>query len=326
MKNIPEGISLVLGTATVPPLAQLPTDMHATPLPYLSSLALDPQGNIYAVEPRSDFSRNPLSRLLKVNPQGSVTVVAEVPLMGGGTMADRGGVAVDRTGNVFVATGIGGRNCGFSFCDRSGTIIRVSPGGATTTLVFPTAGNALSPATDIVPNRITTDATGNLYVSSDRITDLVNWTYSTTITKFSPSGVRLWQSAAALSFLPGRTVELVADAAGNVFVGGNPIRKLTPEGVVSDVPGQTVFFGEIRGMAIDDAGNLYVAEYTNHVIRKVTPASVITTVVGTLGQERIDLGTLPGSIARPSGVAVDCAGTVLYVSSGNALLRVKLPQ
>ena len=67
-------------------------------------------------------------------------------------------------------------------------------------------------------------------------------------------------------------------------------------------------------MAVDSAGNVYVADYDNHTIRKVTPAGVVTTLAGLAGSSGSADGT--GSAARfndPYGVAVDSAGNV-YVA------------
>ena len=64
-------------------------------------------------------------------------------------------------------------------------------------------------------------------------------------------------------------------------------------------------------MAVDSAGNVFVADYDNHTIRKVTPAGVVTTLAGSAGNSGSADGT--GSAARfyyPAGVAVDSAGNV----------------
>ena len=56
---------------------------------------------------------------------------------------------------------------------------------------------------------------------------------------------------------------------------------------------------------------VYIAEYQNHAIRKITPAGVVTTLAGRLGTSGTNNGT--GTAARfnnPIGVAVDASGTV----------------
>jgi hypothetical protein len=69
-------------------------------------------------------------------------------------------------------------------------------------------------------------------------------------------------------------------------------------------------------VAVDSAGNVYVADYGNHAIRKVTSAGVVTTLAGSAGTSGSTDGT--GATARfyhPLGVAVDSARNVYVVDS-----------
>ena len=122
---------------------------------------------------------------------------------------------------------------------------------------------------------------------------------------------------------------MVVDAAGNFYVaetGNHAIRKITPGGVVStfagepgwpgyvDGAGSAARFNTPYGLAIDGAGNLYVAE-GGHTIRKITPAGVVSTLAGLAGVSGTTDGV--GSAARfnnPLGVAVDAAGDNIYVT------------
>ena len=122
---------------------------------------------------------------------------------------------------------------------------------------------------------------------------------------------------------------VAVDSAGNVYVadtGNNTIRKVTPAGVVTtlaglagssgsaDGTGSAARFNYPSGVAVDSAGNVYVADTGNNTIRKVTPAGVVTTLAGLAGSPGSADGT--GSAARfyyPHGVAVDSAGNV-YVA------------
>ena len=80
------------------------------------------------------------------------------------------------------------------------------------------------------------------------------------------------------------------------------------------------------GVAVDSAGNVYVADTSNHTIRKVTPAGVVTTLAGLAGNSGSADGT--GSAARfylPCGVAVDSAGNVYVADTGNHTIRKVTP-
>ncbi len=288
---------------------------------YLASLATDSAGNVYAIQPLVGGGRVAASRLLKISPQGVSSVVRTG--LGGPAQAARGGVAVDQQDNVYVSYSTTLRSCGFADCDGPGSVLKISPSGTVTTLMTESQG--------VIPNRIAVDGAGSVYVSADEPGNVVG---TTNLVKLSPTGQILYRYGLTV-FGPGpRFMELAIVPPGNLIYAGNSVNLLGVTnfaGPGSPAPGSLAFeslaglLGEVGGLAVDAAGNLYVADYANHVIRKITPSRVSSIVVGTLGQERIELGALPGSIARPTGVAVNREGTLLYISSGNALLRVKLP-
>ena len=80
-------------------------------------------------------------------------------------------------------------------------------------------------------------------------------------------------------------------------------------------------------MAVDGAGNLFIADWSTGRIRKVDTAGVITTVAGT-GTSGFSGDGGPATAAQlrnPSGVAVDGAGNLFIADSGNHLIRILTP-
>jgi hypothetical protein len=135
---------------------------------------------------------------------------------------------------------------------------------------------------------------------------------------------------------------LAIDGANNIYVvDGNVVRKITPAGVVTTLAGK---FGEsgstdgtgaaarfqgIGALAVDKQGTVYVADDGGKLIRKVTPAGVVTTIIGIVGssgpgQKLLPAGAGPGSaFLRVYDMTIDANG-LLYIGYGGALLKIKL--
>ncbi len=130
---------------------------------------------------------------------------------------------------------------------------------------------------------------------------------------------------------------VVVDSNGNVYVTdslNSTIRKITPAGVVTTVAGHAGVFGyadgtgtaaqfnEPEGIAIDALGNLYIADTLNHVIRKMTPAGVVTTVAGLNTRPgSLDGSTTVAELDQPVALAVNDSGALLVLDKNAQTLR-----
>jgi DNA-binding beta-propeller fold protein YncE len=170
------------------------------------------------------------------------------------------------------------------------------------------------------PTGVVADASDNLYVA-DNSGVIRKFTFSTgeakTIAGSDKAGCGSADDPGAARFCAPKGLA-IDPASGNLYVAdtdNHTIRKVTPEGVVSTVAGKAKECGSSdgagearfcfpQGIAVDGAGNLYVADTRNSMIRMITPNGLVSTLAGTPRANRTTLGGLPGTIASPVGIAV----------------------
>jgi sugar lactone lactonase YvrE len=265
------------------------------------------------------------------------------------------GVAVDSAGNVYVADA--GNN----------TIRKVTPTGVVTTL----AGLAGSPgSTDgkgssarfFKPSGLAVSPAGNIfYVADSRNSTIRLVTPDGTVTTLAgvagSAGHTDGASNAALFCGP---QDVAVDQAGNVYVADTAngmIRKVTTTGIVITIAGPTgspwdrvgwtdgagaeARFNYPWSVAVDGAGNVFVADRDNDTIRKVSPAGVTTTFAGTAqiggttrkGEPSNHYYRLPSrdgkgtavQFGAPSGVALDKAGNIYVTDQAHSTIRMVTP-
>lgn len=92
----------------------------------------------------------------------------------------------------------------------------------------------------------------------------------------------------------------------------------------ADGTGAAARFEDVVALTVDPQGNVYAADNINNLIRKITPAGVVTTVAGKPKATTLATGELPGSFPNLSGLATDGKGN-FYTTSGNAIVKITLP-
>lgn len=290
-------------------------------------ITIDASGKIYLFDALGN------NTLRTITPDGVVNTIAGTPGVYGS--ADGTGpnaqfnqpsaVAADGSGNFYIVD------------SANQTIRKATPDGAVTTIAgMPRAGGTSngtgSAALFHFPNGGAADGNGNLYVADS---------FNSTIRKVTPAGVvttvagsplvRGTTDGTAAEALFSGPYGVAVDGGGNLFVadtGNNTIRKISTAGEVttlagspgvsgtSDGAGNAAQFNFPIGIALDRAGNIYVADNRNHAVRKVTPSGVVTTIGGSANAPGTQdgLGSAAG-FSGPLGVAVSSDGAV-YVTDG----------
>lgn len=247
-------------------------------------------------------------------------------------------VATDAEGNLYIA-------------DMRNRVIRKVSGNGTVSTVAGngTAGNegAGGPATKAQiaqPTGMTIDNEGNVYIADYNSSVIKKVTTSGIMTIFAGTGTEGFSgdggpAAQAKLYRP---TAVAVDKDGNVFISdasNKVIRKVSKSGVISTVagvPGRAGYAGDggaatkalltqPAGIAVDNSGNLYIADPSNSVIRKVNPAGIISTFAGngTAGYSG-DNGPATKAqfqIGSPQGLAVDPNGNVYASDYQNHAIR-----
>jgi RHS repeat-associated protein len=178
-----------------------------------------------------------------------------------------------------------------------------------------------------LPTSLITDAAGNVYVGDSENNVIRKIAPDGTTSTFAGTGLVGSTDGAAISASFRHPSGLAIDGSGNIYVSdqyNHKIRKITPLGVVSTLAGSGVSgyadgtgtaatFNNPTGLACDVSGNVYVADYGNHRIRKITPGGTVTLFAGS-GVAGFNNGTGASAYFNgPMGLAFDASGN-LYVA------------
>jgi sugar lactone lactonase YvrE len=298
---------------------------------FVSGMAVNGAGVVFVADEGNETIR-------AISQSGVVSTLAGSPSLGStdgqGTaalFAFPSGVAVDDAGNLYVVE-LG-----------NSTLRKISPSGDVSTLAGtaskPGSLDGTGPAAEFSgPEGVALDPFGNIFVAD---------TGNQTIRLVTPGGavVTVAGQPGIMGSADGiggaaqfnNPVSVAVDASGNVYVadsGNDTIRKITPAAEVStlagiagqagyaDGTGGTAQFNYPAGVAVDGAGNIYVADWHNHLLRKISPAGQVTTLAGAAGQYgHVDGMGSAAQFGGPAGIAVDSAGNIL-VADGSLVRKV----
>jgi len=262
----------------------------------------------------------------------------------GQVLGSPSGVAVDQTGNFYVSDEEA------DFPSQNPHVLKLLPDGTTSIIAgdgpdgFGGDNGQAGDASINLPEGLAVDAAGNVYLADYGNNRVRMINTQGIITTIAGNGKPFFSGDGGLATAAGMNpADVAVDALGDLFIvdeANNRIRKVTPNNIIttvagSGIPGYTGDGGPAMaatlnvptGIALDQTGNLYIADAGNSVVRRVTANGLITTIAGngTLTPSSGDGGSAVAAALNPWSVAVDQAGNVYVSDSFNDRVRMLTP-
>jgi sugar lactone lactonase YvrE len=308
-----------------------------------SSLTLDSAGNLFIADSGTE-------RVRQVLRDGTATTLAGTGTPGRGA-ADGSpagnvalntpmGVAMDYSGNVLVADTYNHRVLLVTPARAIRAVAGTGTGGASPDGTLPLVAQLRG------PRAVCADRTGNLYIvdtSNHRVLRLPPGGPLQTAAGNGSKGGAGDDGAARFAQLNTPSA-CATDSAGNLFIAdtaNHVIRKVNPSGTISTVAGMgaagtsgdegaaiAARLDSPRGVVVDDAGDIFIADTGNHRIRQVTPDGLIHSIAGT-GAAGFAGDSGPAGAALlngPQGLFLDGAGDLYFADTGNNRIRRLVPE
>ncbi|MGA1870687.1 MAG: RHS repeat-associated core domain-containing protein [bacterium] len=309
----------------------------------ITGVAADAHGNIYIADGGRD------DRIRRIESSGGITTIAGSfvrPCFGEEAVGlevdlwQPSDVAVDNAGNIYIADTL-------NECIR-----RISPGGTITIIAgifdlwghsgYSGDGGLATQALLDRPYGIAVDNAGNIYIAD---------TLNHCIRRIDPSGIisTIAGNGPGYSGDDGSAVyaelaapkDVAVDNAGNIYIAdtcNNCIRRIDPSGIITTIAGNPDKYGysgdggpaveasfrKPYGIAVDNVGNIYIADRENNCIRRIDPSGIISTIAGNgnYGYSGDGGPAILAELASPVRVAVDEAGNIYIADKDNKRIRV----
>jgi uncharacterized protein (TIGR03437 family) len=316
-----------------------------------AGLAVDAAGNLYIADAAANVVR-------RVSPAGTITTFAGGGSSSQGLVGDGGpatsavlrapaGLATDAAGNLYIADSGNSR------------IRKVTPSGTITTVAGPGLSGVLGDgglginATLRGPTGVAVDGNGNLFIADLGNNRIRKVSVDGTIATIAGGAVAIdiGDGGKAVNAVLRNPSSVAVDAGGNVYIsdyGHSRIRKVSPAGLITTFAGSgsnayygdggpaggsaiscpnTFLFMPQEGLAVDNSGNLYIADTGNGRLRMVSPDGTINTIGGNGSTDSIKGDNGPATatgLASVTSVAAAADGRV-YVSEQLGYVRVLAP-